>query len=115
MQQSALSPEFFIDVRPDRERVVVRVGGEFDVAVAGHVTATVEELLDGAVAQIVIDLRDVSFLDSAAVHALVSVHRSAERRGSAVSLIRGPGDVHRVFELTATDAFLDFDRAEVGS
>jgi anti-sigma B factor antagonist len=113
MLQSALSPEFFCDVRPDRERVVVRVGGEFDVAVAADVAAIVDELLDAGFARIVVDLRDLTFMDSAAVHALVSAHRSAERRGCALSLVRGPGHVHRVLELTATDSLFDLDRAGV--
>jgi anti-sigma B factor antagonist len=114
MLQSALSPEFFCDVRPDRERVVVRVGGEFDVAVAADVAAIVDELLDAGFARIVIDLRELSFLDSAGVHTLASVRRSAGRRGVALSLLRGPTKVHRVLELTATDSLFDFDRAVGG-
>jgi hypothetical protein len=46
MQQSALSPDFFCAVEPDRERVIVRVAGELDVCVASDVGATVDELLD---------------------------------------------------------------------
>jgi hypothetical protein len=82
MQQSALSPEFFCDVRPDRERVVVRVGGGFDLAVAPHVAATVDELLDAGFARIVIDLRELSFLDSAGVHTGIRapLRRAARRR-----------------------------------
>jgi anti-anti-sigma regulatory factor len=41
----------------------------------------------------VVDLRELTFLDSAGVHTLVSVRRSAERRDGALSLIRGPRSV----------------------
>jgi anti-sigma B factor antagonist len=112
VQSSVLSPEFFCDVRPDRKRVLVRVGGELDLGVAPRVAATVDELLEVGFTRIVLDLRELSFVDSAGVHALVGAHRTAERRGCALSLVRGPGHVHRVFQLTATDSLLAFGDAE---
>lgn len=115
MQQSALTPEFFCDVRPDRERVVVRVGGELDVAAAPCVAAAVDELLEAGFARVVIDLRALSFLDSAGVHTLVAAHHAAARRTCELSLIRGPRHVHRVLELTAADSLLAFDDERVGA
>jgi anti-sigma B factor antagonist len=115
VQQSALTPEFFCDVRPDRERVVVRVGGELDVAAAPCVAAAVDELLEAGFARVVIDLRALSFLDSAGVHTLVAAHHAAARRTCELSLIRGPRHVHRVLELTAADSLLAFDDERVGA
>ena len=109
MQQSALSPQFFCAVRPDRQRAIVRLTGELDLCAAPQVGATVEDLLDAGFAQIVIDLRDLGFLDSAGVHTLVAAQRSAAQRGSALSAVRGSGHVHRVLELTETDSVFAFD------
>jgi anti-anti-sigma factor len=111
MQQSALSPDFFCAVEPDRERVIVRVAGELDVCVASDVGATVDELLDVGFSRIVVDLRQVTLLDSAGVHMLVAAQRSAERRDAALSLIAGPPHVHRVLELTATASLFAIDAA----
>jgi anti-anti-sigma factor len=111
MQQSAISPEFFCDVRPDRERVVVAVGGELDFGAAPQLAATVDELLDVGFGRIVVDLRALTFLDSAGVHTLISAADSAVRRECALSLVRGCRDVHRVFELTATDSRFDWGTA----
>jgi anti-sigma B factor antagonist len=115
MQPSTVPAGFLCDVQPDRDRVVVRVIGELDFGVAPQVAAAVDDLLDVGFARIVIDLRGLSFLDSAGVHTLVSAHRSADQRGCALTLVRGPGEVHRVFELTATESLVTFDDAGVGA
>jgi anti-sigma B factor antagonist len=109
LQPSALSPEFSCAVRPDRERAIVRLAGELDLCAAPQVAATIDELLDVGFAQIVIDLRELSFLDSSGVNMLVAALRSAEQRACALSLVRGADRVHRVLELTATDSLFGFD------
>ena len=108
----ATAAEFTCDVVPDRERVVVRLAGELDVAAAPRLAAVVDDLFDAGFEQIVVDLRDLSFLDSAGVHLLLSAHLDAERRGRRLSVLRGPHAVHRVLELTGTDSLLTFRRDE---
>ena len=115
VQQSTLTPEFCCDVRPDRDRVVVRVAGELDMAVAPSVAAAVDELLEAGFARVVVDLRDLSFLDSAGVHMLVSAHHAAAQRTCELSLVRGPRNVQRVLELTAADSLFAFDEQGVGA
>jgi anti-anti-sigma factor len=104
--------EFVCDVRADGEGVVVRLAGELDLEVAGDVAAAVEELLDAGFPHVVVDLRELSFLDSSGIHMLVAARRSAERRHRAVSLIRGPQHVQRVLQLTGTESLLTFVAAE---
>jgi anti-sigma B factor antagonist len=102
-------PQFFCDVLPDRERVIVRVGGELDLAVAPEVATAVGDLLDVGFTRIVIDLRPLTFLDSAGVHTIASAHRSAAERGCAMSVVRGAPNVQRVIELTGVASLLHFD------
>jgi anti-anti-sigma factor len=109
LQPSASSPEFFCAVRPERERAIVHLAGELDLGGAPQLAATVGELLDVGFANVVIDLRGLSFIDSSGVHTLIAAQRFAEQRGSALSLVRGAGPVHRVLELTATDSLFAFD------
>jgi anti-sigma B factor antagonist len=111
MQDAAPSPDCFCAVEPDRERVTVRVGGELDLSAASHVEGLVDELLDVGFRRIVVDLRELTFLDSAGVHMLVAAQRSAERREGALSLIGGPPHVQRVLELTATASLFAIDAA----
>jgi len=113
VQKVAHPPDQFIcDVRADAESVVVRLAGELDLEVADGVAAAVEELLGDGSPPVVVDLRDLSFLDSSGVHMLVAAQRSAERRHRAVSLTRGPQPVQRVLELTATESLFTFVAAE---
>jgi anti-anti-sigma factor len=95
--------------------VNVRLSGELDFGAAPELAKTVEELLEVGFAHIVIDLRDLRFLDSAGVHTLVAAQHGADERGTALSLVKGPGDVHRVLELTATDALFSFAQRGVDS
>ena len=112
MQKVAQPDEFLCDVRADAGSVVVRLAGELDLEVAGTVAAAVEDLLDDGFPHVVVDLRELSFLDSSGIHMLVAAQRSAERRHRALSLIRGPQHVQRVLELTATESLFTFVAAE---
>lgn len=112
MQKAAHpSDEFRFEVRADAASVIVRMAGELDLEVAGGVAAAVEDLLDGS-CHVVLDLRELSFLDSSGIHMLVAAQRSAERRHRAVSLIRGPRQVQRALELTGTESLFSFVAAE---
>lgn len=113
MQPSATSPEFFCEVQPDRERVIVRLGGELDLGVAPQVEATVLELLDAGCSGIVVDLRELRFMDSTGLRMLITAQRAAEQRSCALALIRGPQAVHRIFEITATEPLFVFDGAGI--
>jgi anti-sigma B factor antagonist len=112
-QQPAPAPSFSCEVHPERERVVVRLVGELDLDVSSDAGTAIDELLDVGFARIVVDLRDVTFLDSSGIHTLVAAERSASRHNCALSLIRGPEPVHRVFELTHTDSVFAFEREAV--
>jgi anti-sigma B factor antagonist len=104
--------EFVCDVQPDAGSVVVRLAGDLDLRVADDVAATVEELLDAGFPRVVLDLRELSFLDSSGIHMLIAARRAAERRQRDVSLIRGPRNVQRVLQLTGTESLFTFVDAE---
>jgi anti-sigma B factor antagonist len=106
-------PDLVLAVQPDRDRVIVRLVGELDIAVAGRVEATVKELVDVGFADIVVDLRGLSFMDSAGVHMLVSTKRWAEQATCRVSVIPGGrATPQRVLELTGAESLLRFASAE---
>jgi anti-sigma B factor antagonist len=104
--------EFVCDVRSDAGSVVVRLAGELDLEVAGDVAAAVEELLDAGFPHVVVDLRELSFLDSSGSHMLGAAHRSDGARRRAVSLTRGPQHVQRLLQLTGTEPLFTFVAAE---
>ena len=83
-------------------RVVVTVTGEVDMSTAGDMFQT--STADGARAAL-LDLRAVTFFDSAAIHALL---RLAEHYGTHLNVLPSP-QVHRVLEISglATQPWLD--------
>jgi anti-sigma B factor antagonist len=75
---------------------VVRLAGELDLAGAARVTAAVERLA-GRGEAVVLDLRDVTFIDSTGVRTLLDVERGAD---GPVALLAPSPAVLRVLELT---------------
>lgn len=103
---SALPAAFSVDVRPARDRVVVAPQGELDLATVEGVRAEIAELRSRGFSDVVLDLRGLTFLDSAGIHLLLDSHRAAEARGLAFSIIDGPEPVGRALELTGVSHVL---------
>ena len=87
---------FEVEVRPDRARVIVRPVGEMDFATVGRVSAEVDALIRVGFAEIVLDLRKLTFMDAAGLRVVV---RYARRDDVTVRLINGPPVVARLFGL----------------
>ena len=96
-----LSPDGFrCHVVPDRERVIVRPVGELDLATVGHVEAPLAELEEAGFAELVLDLRETTFLDSTGVHLLIRHTRTAREHGHCFTIVAQDGPVLRALELT---------------
>lgn len=81
--------------------IVVTLAGELDLAT---VPAAESELArtERETAFVLLDLRAVTFMDSAGLHMVMhAARRLAERNGRLV-LVDGPRTVHRIFEVTGT-------------
>lgn len=105
---TVMPPTFSIEIKPQRGTVEVSPVGELDLATTPQLKSKLEALIDVGCARIVIDLRRVEFLDSSALHALVSAQTCAERDGWHLAIIPGRRAVQRVFELTGTVDHLPF-------
>jgi anti-anti-sigma factor len=82
---------------------VVRVAGELDIAAVPQMGATVRAALCHA-EHVVVDLRDVSFMDGFALHALVDLQGD---RSDRRSLHVVPGEsIQRVLDLAGARAAL---------
>jgi anti-anti-sigma factor len=63
----------------------------------------------------VLDLRDLTFIDTSGVHVILDAARAARRDGRRLMLVQGSPEVDRVIELTGASAHLsifDLDPAE---
>jgi anti-sigma B factor antagonist len=91
-----------------RDAAWVHVTGDLDLAAVPQLEWTLREAALQA-RLVVLDLRELGFLDSAGVKAIVDASIRARRDGRRLLLLRGPPNVDRVFALTGTS-----DKVEIG-
>jgi anti-sigma B factor antagonist len=105
----AADPEFTI-ARVDGEgHVALELKGEFDLLAAPELRAAVEHGLGAGGGTFVLDLGGVTFLDSSALHALVSSNRLAERSGSRLILRNVPDVAMTVIKLAGLEEMLTIE------
>jgi anti-anti-sigma factor len=84
----------------------VRVSGELDIATTPQLESMLREpRLQARV--VVLDLRQVEFIDASGVHAIVNASIGARRVGNRLVLLRGGPDVDRVFALTGSSGDIE--------
>lgn len=84
----------------------VRVTGELDLATAPQLEQTLQQA-DLRAPRIVLDLRQLTFMDSSGVHVIVEASRRARQAGHRLVLVRGPLPVDRVLKLTRASDVLE--------
>jgi anti-sigma B factor antagonist len=77
----------------------VEVAGELDIATTPRLERTLHEA-ESQARLVVLDLRDVSFLDCSGVRVIVDASRRARGVGRRLILLRGRPNVDRMFTLT---------------
>jgi anti-anti-sigma factor len=106
------SDAFSVRVVPCNGAAHLRLSGRFDVSAVRALDDLigVTQRLD-----VVMDLRDVTFMDGAAWLAVMDFEHRAHDWGKELRLIETPSHVRRIFELTATEYLLsDTERSTNG-
>ena len=106
-QSSSYRP-FAISVVRDRDEVAVVPVGELDLGTADKVGQEVGQLQAGGFARIVVDLRQVDFIDSTALRMLLSLRNDAKRNEHALTLVPPVTAARRIFEITGTRGLFDW-------
>jgi anti-anti-sigma factor len=96
---------FQIESGQSGESVVVRLGGEFDLACEEHFDRVLESLAAGS-KPIVVDLSELSFIDSSGLRALLRAWKRCEAAGASLTLTPGTGQVSQAMALTGADELL---------
>ncbi|HEY2204735.1 MAG TPA: STAS domain-containing protein [Pseudonocardia sp.] len=111
--EQLIAVEFARVLGSGREALVVTVTGEIDLHTVARFRAAVADGLEQVAADetdglaLVIDLRDVSFLGSPGLQALVEVTRAARRRREPLRIVvNHTRPVVRPIELTGLDGLL---------
>ncbi len=78
---------------------VLHVDGEVDILTAPKLAARLDTIIRRGSRDVVVDLHDALFIDSAGLHILLNAQRRLARAGRAMAVICGDGPVLRVIEL----------------
>lgn len=100
----------------EREGVkVVHLHGPIDVSRAMELRDLLGAQIDSSAARVLLDLSDVTVIDSSGIGILVTAHRRADGQGARFGLAGATGTVARVFEMTRTNKLLSiYDTVEEG-
>jgi anti-sigma B factor antagonist len=107
-----------LDVKRDSDIVIVRVGGEIDMLTTPLLGACLTEQLQTGPRLLVVDMREVGFLGSSGLAALVTAREGASDRDVTLRLVSANHAVLR--PLTATglaelfDIYADLEAALAG-
>jgi anti-sigma B factor antagonist len=99
---------FSVSTVPHRDEIIVVPAGELDLASVDLLQREIDELQTAGFANLVIDLRELTFMDSQGLRLLLVLRNAAKRDGQTLKLIAGSSDVQRLFVMTATGDLFDW-------
>ncbi len=97
-------------IEPRGNSIIAEVIDRFDVITAPEVKAELIGAVNDGARRIVVDLSQVSFLDSSGVGALVAVHKAIEREGGQLFLAAPTKQAHLVLRLTQLESMFSLHR-----
>ena len=84
----------------ERETAIVALEGEIDLATAPEAERWIADAEAREPGRLVIDLREVTFMDSSGAPVLLTAHQRAEEAGRGFALVRGGDTVNRLLDVT---------------
>ncbi len=99
-------PTFDLRVVRDGRSLHIVPCGELDIATTPELEHVLDQAGADGVTEIVLDLRELTFMDSTGLRALAQANWRAEESGVALSIIRGSPQIERVLEISGLQALL---------
>jgi anti-anti-sigma factor len=98
-----------LELRIEQDQGAPRLvlSGELDLACAEELDASLKQLESSEPPILVLDLRELEFMDSTGLRTVIAADARARERGARLVVVRAPEEVDRVFRLTRMDQHLD--------
>jgi anti-sigma B factor antagonist len=98
-----------LDFTTETEGTTVRLAltGELDIASAARVEQELERIEGEAPATIVLDLRQLAFMDSTGLRVILAADARAREQSRRLVIVRGSATVQRIIEMTRLDERLE--------
>jgi len=84
------------------------VVGELDLATVGDLQDRAQSLLEQSASRLILDLSQMSFIDSSGLRLLISLSARAEKEEWTLGLVRPDQRAFSVFEISGVDQKLPF-------
>jgi anti-sigma B factor antagonist len=97
---SGVQNQFHVDVRREGPAAVVVVSGELDLASGPELESELDRLSGPETRLVVIDLRQLDFMDSTGLSIIVRAHQRMAGEGCEMGLVKGSQQVQRLLDLT---------------
>ncbi len=81
---------------------VVNLSGSIDVSYSSELRTTLKNMVDTGTTGIIINLKDVNFIDSSGLGIFVAIYKMLKPLGGSISLVNPQKTVLRIFDLTGT-------------
>ena len=94
-----LPPSFAIAASGDDGRQTLRLSGELDISVEAEYAAALDTALATGSATLLLDLRDLEFMDSCGIRMLLDAQRHCAAHNRRLVLVRPPRAVLRPLDI----------------
>ena len=88
-----------VTVFPEKDEALVEVAGEVDISCASDLREELDRALEMGARSVVLDIAEMSYIDSTGIGVLVGFAKRAEEAGCAFTLRSPLKNVRRVFGL----------------
>jgi anti-sigma B factor antagonist len=88
------------------DRSTVRFEGDLDIVTSEEMKRQLAALVESGSSTVTVDLRNVGFVDSSGLGALVAIHHFATAKGARLVVRRVPPHVRDLLTLTRLDSLL---------
>jgi anti-sigma B factor antagonist len=106
-QNAGRRRRFTFEVAQTAGATVMTLGGEFDVLCADAFKRRFSDATEDEPDHVVIDLRELTFIDSTGLAMLLGVNEMAQDSGFALSIVSNHDDAARkIFRMTGTERLL---------
>lgn len=95
-----MQSHFRVEAQNQGQSYILAVSGELDLAAASSLEEELGQALESGAQVIVIDLKNLDFIDSTGLSVLVRAHQRAEESGLRLGLVNPGAQVERLLSLT---------------
>ncbi len=95
-----MQSHFRLEVRRQGAATVISVSGELDLASSPALQEELDRAAGSDSQTLIIDLRELDFMDSTGLSVLVRAHQRTEEQGRQLAMVKGPQQVQRLLSLT---------------